>query len=366
MKILNRYILREVLLTWFAVTAVLLFILLTNQFARVLGKAATGELPREAVLILLGLTSIQFLTVLIPVALLLAIMLGLGRMYRDSEMVAILACGIGSIRLYRPLILLAAVLAMTIGWLATTVTPWSLRLAEITRYAAQETMEFGSLEPGRFHSDSDGKTVFFAEAVEEDGTLSNVFIQRRNKDNVEVSVSRKGALTEADENGWRTMLLFDGKRYEGVPGSPVFNLMEFAEEGVPLRPAMTKVKLDKTEMLPFDALIGSDDPVLMAELQWRLSGPVMIFVLTLLAVPMARTNPRQGRYAKILFAILVYMLYSNMLGISRSWLEDGRIHPLLGMLWVHVLMAGVGVFMLANQSRLFQRLFKRPARKVAT
>ena len=178
-------------------------------------------------------------------------------------------------------------------------------------------------------------------------------------------MSRQGKLTPADENGWRTMLLFDGKRYEGVPGSPEFNLMEFAEEGVPLRPAISKAKLDKTEMLPFSELLGSDDPVLMAELQWRLSGPVMIFVLTLLAVPMARTNPRQGRYAKILLAILVYMLYSNMLGVSRSWMEDGRIHPLLGMIWVHVLMAGVGVLMLANQSRIFQRLFKRRARPVA-
>lgn len=365
MKILNRYILREVFLTWMAVTVVLLFILLTNQFARVLGKAATGDLPRDAVAVLLGLTSLQLMTVLIPVAFLLAIMLGLGRMYRDSEMVAVLACGIGPVRLYRPLVLLAAVLAMTIGWLATTVTPWSLRLAEITRYSAQETMEFGSLEPGRFHSDADKKTVFFAEAVAEDGTLSNVFIQRRNQGRVEVSVSRQGKLTQADENGWRTMLLFDGKRYEGIPGSPEFNLMEFAEEGVPLRPAISKARLDKAEMLPFSELLGSDDPMIMAELQWRLSGPVMVFVLTLLAVPMARTSPRQGRYAKILLAILVYMFYSNMLGISRSWLEDGRIHPVLGLLWVHVLMAGVAMLMLANQSRVFQRIFRRRAGTMA-
>lgn len=348
-----------------AVTVVLLFILLTNQFARVLGKAATGDLPRDAVAVLLGLTSLQLMTVLIPVAFLLAIMLGLGRMYRDSEMVAVLACGVGPIRLYRPLVLLAAVLAVTIGWLATTVTPWSLRLAEITRYSAQETMEFGSLEPGRFHSDADKKTVFFAEAVAEDGTLSNVFIQRRNQDRVEVSVSRQGKLTQADENGWRTMLLFDGKRYEGIPGSPEFSLMEFAEEGVPLRPAISKARLDKAEMLPFSELLGSDDPVIMAELQWRLSGPLMVFVITLLAVPMAQTNPRQGRYAKILLAILMYMFYSNLLGISRSWLEDGRIHPALGLLWVHVAMAGVAVLMLANQSRVFHRIFRRRSRAVA-
>ena len=359
MKILYRYILREVLQTWFAVTAVLLCILLTNQFARVLGKAASGELPREAVLQLLGLTSIQYLTVLIPVGLLLAIMLGLGRMYRDSEMTAVMACGIGSISLYRPLILLALVLAMLLGWLTVSVTPWSLRVAELTLYSARETMEFGSLEPGRFHSDRDKKIVFFAEAVEEDGTLSNVFIQRRNQDSVEVSVSRKGRLTAADENGWRTMLLFDGRRYEGVPGSYAFNLMEFAEQGVPLRPAIGEARLDRPEMMSIQDLIEGDSPLIMAELQWRLSGPITIFVLTLLAVPMARTSPREGRYSKVIFAILMYLVYSNLLGISRSWLEDDKIPVAAGVLWPHLLMVIVAMVMLAVQSRILRRIFRR-------
>lgn len=359
MKILNRYILKEVLQTWLAVTAVLLFVLLTNQFARVLGKAASGELPRDAVLSLLGLTSIQYFTVLIPVGLLLAIMLGLGRMYRDSEMTAVLACGIGAVRLYRPLLMLVIVLATLIGWLAMVGTPWSIRVAEVTRYEAMETMEFGSLEPGRFHTDRSKGTVFFAENVAADGTLYNVFIQRRLGEKVEVSVSRQGRLTEADENGWRTMLLFDGKRYEGVPGQANFTVMSFAEEGVPLRPAISELKLDRPEMLPLMDLLGSDELSHVAELQWRLSAPVTIFVLTLLAVPMARTSPREGRYSKIIFAILIYMLYSNLLGTSRAWLEEGRIPPALGMIWVHVLMSAVGLALLARDSRLFQRLFRR-------
>ena len=359
MKILYRYILREVLQTWFAVTAVLLCILLTNQFAQVLGKAASGELPREAVLQLLGLTSIQYLTVLIPVGLLLAIMLGLGRMYRDSEMTAVMACGIGSVSLYRPLILLALVLAMFLGWLTMSVTPWSLRVAEIILYSAKETMEFSSLEPGRFHSDRDKKIVFFAEAVEEDGTLSNVFIQRRNESSVEVSVSRKGQLTPADENGWRTMLLFDGKRYEGVPGTLAYNLMEFAEEGVPLRPPVVEARLDRPEMMDIRDLIDGDGPSVMAELQWRLSAPISILVLTLLAVPMARTSPRQGRYAKVIFAILMYLVYSNLLGISRSWLEDDKIPAAMGMIWPHLLMVIVAMVMLAVQSQILRRIFRR-------
>ena len=326
---------------------------------QVLGKAASGELPREAVLQLLGLTSIQYLTVLIPVGLLLAIMLGLGRMYRDSEMTAVMACGIGSVSLYRPLILLALVLAMFLGWLTMSVTPWSLRVAELILYSAKETMEFSSLEPGRFHSDRDKKIVFFAEAVEEDGTLSNVFIQRRNQSSVEVSVSRKGQLTPADENGWRTMLLFDGKRYEGVPGTLAFNLMEFAEQGVPLRPAVAEARLDRPEMMDIRDLIEGDGPLVIAEWQWRLSAPITILVLTLLAVPMARTSPRQGRYAKIIFAILMYLVYSNLLGISKSWLGDDKIPVAVGMIWPHLVMVLVALVMLVVQSRILHRIFRR-------
>jgi lipopolysaccharide export system permease protein len=105
-------------------------------------------------------------------------------------------------------------------------------------------------------------------------------------------------------------------------------------------------------------LFGSDDPVLMAELQWRLSAPVTIFVLTLLAVPMARTSPREGRYSKIIFAILIYMVYSNLLGISRSWLEDDKIPVALGMTWPHVAMVLTALVMLAVQTRVLRWIFK--------
>jgi len=358
LKILYRYILREVIQTWFAVTAVLLFILLTNQFAKVLGKAASGELPRDAVMALLGLTSLQYLTVLVPIALLLAIMLGLGRMYRDSEMTAVLACGIGPVSLYRPLFLLASVLAMLIGWLAMVVTPWSIRMAEITRYSVQETVEFGSLEAGRFHADRGNQTVFFAGGVGQDGMLENVFIQRRDEASVEVSVARRGKLTAADENGWRTMLLYQGSRYAGVPGTLQFDMMEFAEQGIPLRPAIGLAELNDPEMLSFAELIGSEDPMLVAEMQWRLSAPIAIFVLTLLAVPLSKTGPREGRYGRILIGILIYILYTNFIGSGKAWLETGKIPPEVGLLWVHALMALVAVLLLLLQGRVFQRVFR--------
>ena len=109
LRILDRYIFREIASTWLAVTLVLLAILLTNQFARVLGEVAKGKLPKGAAMDVIGLSAVQYLTVLVPIGLFLSIMLALGRLYRDSEMSALMACGIGPAALYRPLSLLAVV-----------------------------------------------------------------------------------------------------------------------------------------------------------------------------------------------------------------------------------------------------------------
>src|SRR4030095_3324413 len=183
-RILDRYLLREVLGASFAVTLLLMLILMCYRFARVLGEAAAGALPRDAVLTRLGLTSVYYLLILAPFGLFLGVMLALGRLYRDSEMTAISACGIGPVPLLRALPLLA--------WLARDIAPWAAEQALLTKRLAQRDAEIGILEPGRFKSADDGNIVFYAERVSENGTLENVFIQRRIGDVVHVAGAARG------------------------------------------------------------------------------------------------------------------------------------------------------------------------------
>lgn len=346
---LDRYLLREILYTLLAVTGVLLFILLSNQFARVLGEAAAGRLPRDAVFQLLGLTSLQYLTILVPVSLFLAAMLSFGRLYKDSEMSAIMACGVGPARLYRPLMLVALAAAGLLSWLSLDLAPWSAETADVLRKTAQRDAELGSLEAGRFRSTAGGDTVFYAESVTADGMMANVFIQRQIGTEVQVAVAERGQLVRDQSQPF--FVLLDGRRYEGVPGSSAFRIIEFREHGIPIELAPPASASDDAELMPTSALLGSDRRADQAELQWRLSVPISALMLALLALPLSKTNPRQGRYGKLAVAILVYVVYSNLLGAARVWLERGLLPPAVGLWWVHGLVLAVALLLLLQNNR---------------
>lgn len=350
---INRYLAREVVLSWLSVTIVLLFILLSNQFARVLGDAANGKLPREAVFSIIGLTSISYLTVLVPISLFLAVMLALGRLYRDSEMAAIAACGIGPLRIYRPIGLVALVLAAGLGWLSMYVAPWAVAQAEAITEDARQKAGLGSLEPGRFRASGDGGIVFYAESINSDGVLQNVFLQRRNNDRVELAVAASGEISNDGGANARTIVLRDGDRYEGIPGTLDFRIIHFREHGIPLpAPAASNTGGGDREGFPTASLLASASAADQAELQWRLSAPVSVLILSLLAVPLARTNPRQGRYGKLAIGIATYIVYANLLGAAQVWIEQQRIPAVLGMWPVHLGIALLAGLMLWRQYHL--------------
>lgn len=350
LRTLDRYILREITLTWAAVTGVLLFILISNQFARILGDAAAGKLPRDAVLALLGLTSLNYLTVLIPIALFLAVMLSLGRLYQDSEMAAINACGVGPRRLFRSVLLAALVLAGVLAWMSFSLAPWAENQIHVLREIAKQDAEVGSLEAGRFRGAAGGEVVFYAEFVDADGVLGNLFVQNRRGETVEVALAARGEQRTDAARGLRSLILFDGRRYEGIPGTVGFRVIEFAEHGIPIRLSPPDLTSDEPGLLSSAALFGSADPGHVAEFHWRLSVPLAAAVLAFLAVPLSRTNPRQGRYGKLALAIMAYILYSNMLGAGRVWIEQQKAPPWLGLWWVHALVLVGAMALLVAQN----------------
>lgn len=366
LAILDRYIFREVAQTWIAVTGVLLFILVSNQFARVLGGAAAGKFPKDAVFPLLGLTSIQYLTILIPVGLFLAVMLALGRLYKDSEMAAIMAGGLGPRRIYRPLLWFAFFVAALLAWLALDLGPRAAMTTHIMKRTAQRDAQFDALEAGRFRSTSGGEMVFYAEAITRDGVMRNVFIQRRSGIEVQVAVAAKGELQRDDVVNRRTLILYDGYRYEGTPGTVNFRVTRFAEHGIPIYVSEPDFETSRREIVSTSELMNSNDTEDIAELQWRISVPLMAIVLTLLAAPLSKTSPRQGRYAKLALGILIYVVYANVLGVARVWIENGTLPPWLGLWWVHglvVLMAFVLLFRQNGVLWLFDRSRGRPHRR---
>ena len=357
LRTLDRYVFREVAATWLAVSGVLLVILVSNQLARVLSQAAANDFPRDVVLALIALTSAGYLSVVVPIGFFLAIMLALGRLYHESEMAAIQACGVGPAGLYRPISLLGFGIAALLIWLSFWAIPQAAERASAIRAEALREAQFGSLEPGRFRTFANGAVVFYAERVDEQGVLHNVHVfvdrpapqGRAEEDKLEIWVA-----TRAEQRGAgqaeQTFVLYDGERYEGAPGSGEFRIIRFAEGGIPIRLGAVDKQRTNSEMKPTGALLRSADPRDRAELQWRASTPLLALILMLMAVPLARLRPRQGRFGRLGVAILAFFIYYQLLIAARTWVETDAGPAFLGMWWVHALALGVALVLLWRHS----------------
>jgi lipopolysaccharide export system permease protein len=360
LTILRRYIFRETLQVWVVVTFVLLAILLSNQFARVLGDAASNRVPRDAVLQMMGLTTLNYLTILVPVAFLLGVMLALGRLYRDSEMAAMMACGVGFGTIYRAMLPLVGVIAALLAWLSLEAAPWSVRQIEEIQYEVQRTATLGVLEAGRFIPLGDPDTVLYAERISDDGVLSNLFIQRLRDDRVEVLLAERGERVVAANGLDQSFVLHNGRRYEGIPGRADFRLIEFVEHGIPLPAPVARPEEYRVEAREMAELLANPTNENLAEIHWRISVPITLLAVALLAVPLSRSQPRAGRFGRVGIGILIYLVYTNLLTAGRLWLERGEIPPWLGLWWVHMLVIGLAVVLLLREQGLLVRRPRPP------
>jgi lipopolysaccharide export system permease protein len=360
-KILGRYVLREVITSWIVVMGVLLVILLANQVAAVLERAAASQFPQGVVLELIYLGMLQYLSILVPFGLLLGIVLALGRLYHDSELAAALACGVRPMTLYGPVIGLGVLLAIGLAALTLIVAPGATAQALTIRDAAVREGQFAPLQPGTFRAFGGGSAVVYAEKVEPDGTLRNVFVERDRGPVVEVAVARQAFHTVSPDGNTQTIKLLDGERLEGVPGSLQFRASNYTELTIPVHVPPANAVVTDLDAQPTAALLASPDPRRQAQLQWRLSMPLMCIVLTVLAVPLARLKPRQGRYARVVLALVVYVVYSNLITAGQAWIARRVVPVAVGLWWTHaavILLALAVIF----GPRVAQRLRYRMAR----
>lgn len=358
-SLLNRYLLREVGQTWLAVTLVLLLILVTNQFAAVLGDAAASQIPRDAIVRVMALTIVQYLTILVPLSFFLAIMLSLARLYHDSEMAAMMACGIGPAQLYRPLLMFGLLLAGAVAWLSLVAAPAAVREVQTLAELAKRDTGLGLLEPGRFISFGDGAAVMYAESLTGDQHLHKVFVQRQRGKRVEIILADEAWQNISDDGRYRELVFARGRRYEGEPGGARFRMVEFAEHGIPfIMPVAGRAALGPGEQST-SALLASAAPVDRAELHWGLAPVLTLLVLTIIAVPLAKTEPRRGRFSGLAAAILVYVIYANLLAAGRGWLERSQLPEFSGLWWVHGLFLAVAGLMLLVQRGTLRKWQRR-------
>jgi lipopolysaccharide export system permease protein len=359
-RVFDRYLLREVIHGWLVVTVILWLILVSNRLVRYLGDAAAGEIPGSVVFKLLGLKMIWYLVHVVPFALALGVIIGLGRMYRDNEMTVMAACGVGPLHIYKPLMTFGALVAVLLGWMSLYVSPAVEGMGLIMRAEAEQQADLTLLGAGRFNAVQHGNLTFYAERLSDDGRrMENLFIvfrDRFDKSNNQQVIKAKSAYRKRDaETGDNFLVLVDGYRYEGIPGMKNYRVMKFGEYGIRVDLPGVQTVTSKIIATPTAALIGSSDPEKRAELQWRLAMPLSVLVLLFLSVPLCKSSQRQGRYGRLVMAILLFVVYYNLLGAAKVWVEQEDVPASIGLWWVPALTVLLALVLL-NSDRLVNRL----------
>jgi len=370
--IVFRYLSRELLVTLSAVSAVLLVIIMSGRFIKYLAQAAQGLLDPSVLFLIMGFRLPGFLQLILPLGLFLGILLAYGRLYLDSEMTVLSATGMSQRRLLVYSLAPAVLVAALVGWLSLGLAPQGI--AEVDRLLNQQDSltEFDTLVPGRFQSLRNGTRVTYTRELSEDRTeLAGVFISETNLSSatgeergLSVLVAESGR-QEVQPDGSRYLILSNGYRYDGNPGQANYRAIQYDTYGVLLPKPEVSIELSEREALPTSELFGSDDIRLQTELQWRLSLPLLVFVVTLLAVPLSKVNPRQGRFLKLLPAILLYMTYLALLIAARGAMDKGRIPVAVGLWAVHGLFLAIGLLMLFWEPLQLQRRKRRASAEVA-
>lgn len=322
--------------SWLVVTGILLIILLTYQIARVLERAAEYQYPQGVVLELIWLGVLQYLSIVMPIGLLLGVLLAFGRLYHDSEMAAAQACGVGPSRIYGPVAVLALLVTGLIAYLTLVLGPATLGRTLALRSEALRAGQFAPISPGKFRTFGGTDVVVYAQGAEPDGTLTNVFVEREREGRVEVALAARARHTVGEDARTHTITLYEGEQFEGVPGSAQFRVMRFAEQVIPIEVPPADDAITSLEAAPTRELLASDDLKHRAELHRRFSLPIMCMVLTLVAVPLSRLRPRQGRYARIWLGVVIYFVYANLVEAGKVWIERGVVPEALGLWWTHL------------------------------
>jgi len=360
LRIFDRYLLKEVVNGWLAVTVVLWLVLVSNRLVRYLGNAAEGHIPGNLIFKMLALKMVWYLVLVVPFALALGVVLGLSRLYRDNEMVVMSACGVGPGRIYRPLLGLSVLIAVIIAWLSLYASPTLQGMSERLKISAEQQAELTILGAGRFNDLQGGKVTFYAERLSSDRKhMENLFIVVRNASDSgrppQLLTARTAQRTIDAATGDDFLILHDGFRYEGTPGEADYRIMQFDLYGVRVDLPDAGVVGDSREAVATLRLLASSDPWDIAELQWRLSMPLSVIVLVLLAVPLTRGGPRQGRYGHLVLAVLLFVVYYNLLGTAKVWVGKGTVPPVIGLWWV-LLLPVVLTLLLFNGRRIACRL----------
>jgi len=337
-----------------AVTAVLLLVVMSGRFIKYMAEAAAKGFSPEMLVSVMGYRLPGFLELILPLGLFLGILMAYGRLYLDSEMTVLSACGMSMRRLVVITLIPATLVAIAVAFLSLNLSPMGAREAQALFDEQRNRTEFDFLTPGRFQQLGKSGQVAYTESLTGDArNMHNVFISQPERNAAGetelVLLIAESGYQQVDENtGSHFLVMENGYRYDGEPGTADYRVTRYDKYAIKLPTPKPVTRRLESEMKPTAALLGSSNPADIAQLQWRISLPLLVPIIALIAVPLSRVNPRQGRYMRLLPSIFLYMGYITLLSVARSAVGDEKIPAWLGLWWIHLGFLGIGLALLAN------------------
>ncbi|OOF45290.1 LPS export ABC transporter permease LptF [Rodentibacter trehalosifermentans] len=361
--ILTRYLTKEVFKSQVAILFILLLIFFCQQLVRVLGSAANGNVPADLVFSLLGLGMPTMAQLMLPLCLFIAILLTFGRLYAESEITVMRACGIGQRILVRVVLMLSFITAGLAAYNALWLSPWAVQKQSTLVEEAKANPTMGALSSGQFMSTSNNNFVLFIDSIKGNEINDVYLFQTAPKGQTKPSVvtAEKGQLKSLP-NGDQILSLQNTQRVEGTAALPDFRFTHFAEYQAYLGYQATESQSDEAATLSSGALIKQNDPAARAELHWRITLILAVPLMALIAVPLSRVNPRQGRFAKILPALLLYLIYFLLQSSLKSAGSAGKLEASILMPLVNVAFLFLGIVLNSWDSTVmykFRHFFSR-------
>jgi len=344
--VLDRMVAADLLKTMLSVWSVIVVIIVSRKFIRVLDQAIDGQISNDVLLTILGLKTIIAGVSFLPAATFMAVLMVLGRMYRDQEMSAIQSAGAGAGSIYRAVFQFVLPLSLVAAGLSLYAAPWAEATTEQLISKDKQNADIRGIAPGKFSEYSGGDLVFYVEDIDKDKKMHKVFVQhRQSHGDLAIVNAEAGRLQDLPDG--RYIVLEQGERIQGQPGNLNYVIEEFAEYAVRIdgKEALTNEVKAAT---PSHLLWLSDKLPDIAELQRRLAIPLGALLLSFIAVPLAQLSPRGGVYGNILTGFLIFFIYGNLERVSQGWVTKAVIPPWLGPVSVYGLLILIGLIYLAR------------------
>lgn len=349
-----------------AIFLIILGIVVAQRAGNIVRQVSKGILPNDAIGAILTFSLVQFMPMMLSLAVFLAVLLTLTRWHRDSEMVIWMNAGLSLRQWVMPIMRFITPIVLIISLFSLVIMPWANDKADTYRAQLKKRDELSSISPGTFKESSNGERIYFIESFDKLGyEVKNIFVQSKQHDKTGIITANTGSRYKAD-NGDNFLRMEHGRRYETVLNTLEVTTTEFERYDIRVEIKEASPTTTTSQTKSTQSLITGATAADHAELHWRLAIPISTIVMVLLAIPLSFVDPRAGRSLNIMFAILIFIIYNNMLSIFQAWITQGKVSVIVGLWPVHLSFMLLGWYLYHRRKHLKPLIpdwFKRRAKR---